>query len=234
MATIRPTTTRATTNKAVTTKAVTTRAETVRATTITARQQALINADKATATGKIAQAKTEEAQRTAPVTGTAAGYDPVTGDWLITTPDGGTIRAQALTDGALVGKRLPLQRFGDSQTSAVNAPPSGSNGGAGGNVISQIEAAQRDVLNVLAIEQIDVAIDEPKNRSYTITQYQAYPCRIEALHQPEVDYTIAIAPAVGEPVEVGGTITLTLSGIPDGEDDPIPPPLSVSIATRRI
>jgi hypothetical protein len=84
------------------------------------------------------------------------------------------------------------------------------------------------------VEQIDVAIDEPKNRSHTITQYQSYPCRIEALHQPGVSYTVAIAPAVGEAVDLGGTITLSLSGIPDGEDDPATPPLSVSIATRRI
>lgn len=85
------------------------------------------------------------------------------------------------------------------------------------------------------IEQIDVAIDVPANRSYLIVYSQRYPCRIEALHKPATtNYTIAISPAVGETVEVEGQITLTLSGIPDAEGDPAQPPLSVSIETRRL
>jgi hypothetical protein len=81
-----------------------------------------------------------------------------------------------------------------------------------------------------ALEQIDVAIDLPKNRAYRCVQSQRYPCTIVALHIPTVAYTISIAPTVGADVALGGTITLTLSGVPGGEDEP----LSVSIETRRI
>jgi hypothetical protein len=84
------------------------------------------------------------------------------------------------------------------------------------------------------IEAIDVAIDVPANRSYLIVFSQRYPCRIEALHQPTVSYTVAISPVVGETVAVEGQITLTLSGIPDAEGDPAQPSLSVSIETRRL
>lgn len=85
-----------------------------------------------------------------------------------------------------------------------------------------------------AIEQIDVAIDVPANRDYLITYSQRYPCRIEALHRPPADYTIDLAPAVGTTLEVGDQITITLSGIPDGEDDEPPPPISLTIELRRL
>jgi hypothetical protein len=80
------------------------------------------------------------------------------------------------------------------------------------------------------LEQLDVAIDLPTNREYRVTKSQRYPCTIVALHIPTVAYTISIAPTVGSDVALGGTITLTLSGVPDGEDEQI----AVSIETRRI
>jgi hypothetical protein len=182
---------------------------------LNAKQKALINADKAVAAGKLALAKQEDAARSAPVTGLAAGYDPVTGDWLISTPDGGTIRAQSLTDGALVGKRLPVQRFGDSQTSAVSAPPAG-NGGATGNVTSQIEAAQRDVVNLLATESLPFRIEPAvaANETFTLDPYQHYAVRIEALEGVS-GATVAVSPAVGSIAEVGSAISITLSAVPD-------------------
>lgn len=197
----------------------------------TARQKILIRAAMAEAQMRVDMAKKEEAQRTEPIAGGVAGYDAVTGDWQVRTPSGGLVRAQLMSDGSPTGKLLPVQRFANSQTSAINAPPSGNRGG---NVTTQIEAAQRDVVNLLALEQIDVAIDVPANRDYLIVFSQRYPCRIEALHQPSVSYAIAINPAVGETVAVEGQITLTLSGIPDAEGDPAQPPLSVSIETRRL
>jgi hypothetical protein len=196
-----------------------------------ARERVLINAAKTEAQLKTDMAEKEKAQRTEPIAGSVAGYDATTGDWQVRTPSGGLVRAQLMSDGSPTGKLLPIQRFANSQTSAINAPPSGNQGG---NMTTQIEAAQRDVVNLLALEQIDVAIDVPANRSYLIVYSQRYPCRIEALHQPAVDYTIAISPAVGETVALEGQITLTLSGIPDGEEDELPPPLSVSIETRRL
>lgn len=182
--------------------------------TVTSRQQALINADKAAAAGNNALAKQEEAQRTAPVTGTAAGYDPITGDWLISTPDGGTIRAQSLTDGALVGKRLPVQRFGDSQTSAVSAPPAGNAGG--GNPTSQIEAAQRDVVNLLATESMPFRIEPAvaADGSFVLDPYQHYAVRIEALEGVS-GATVVTIPAIGDVASVGEAISITLSGVPD-------------------
>lgn len=83
------------------------------------------------------------------------------------------------------------------------------------------------------LEQIDVAIDVPANRSYLITYHQAYLCIVDAFHHPSVSYSITLEPAVGSVVDVGGQIGLTLSGIPDGEGDPTPSPLSVSITLRR-
>jgi hypothetical protein len=188
----------------------------VRPTTITARQQALINADKAAATGKMAQAKTEEAQRTAPITGTAAGYDPITGDWLIATPDGGTIRATPTTEGALTGKRLAVQRFGSSQTSRVSGEPLGG-GGGGGTVTSQIEAMGRDVVNLLAIESLPFRIEPDLVEAaitYTLDPYQHYPVRVEALEGVS-GATVAVSPDVGEVAAVGDPITITLSAVPD-------------------
>jgi hypothetical protein len=198
-----------------------------------ARERVLINAAKTEAQLKTDMAEKEKAQRTEPIAGSVAGYDAVTGDWQVRTPSGGIVRAQLMSDGSPTGKLLPVQRFANSQTSALNAPPSG-NGGGGGNVLTQITAAQRDVVNLLALEQIDVAIDVPANRDYLITYSQRYPCRIEALHYSPVAYTVALSPPVGTAMEVGGQIILTLSGIPDGEDDEPPPPISLSIELRRL
>jgi hypothetical protein len=182
----------------------------------TARQRALINADAARAAGQFAAARQEERARTAPITGAAAGYDPVTGDWLITTPDGGQIRAQSLTDGALVGKRLPVQRFGDSQTSAVNAPPSNAGGGGSTPVISQIEAAQKDVVNLLGIEAMPFRIEASvaEATTYTLDAYQHYAVRVEALEGVS-GATVVTSPAIGETAAIGDPITITLSALPD-------------------
>ncbi|MBW4484877.1 MAG: hypothetical protein KME14_20270 [Tildeniella torsiva UHER 1998/13D] len=116
---------------------------------ISARQRSLIATAQATAAATQAQAEAEKKARDQPITGTATGYDPVTGDWLVSTPDGGTVRAQSLTNGALVGKRLPVQRFADSQTSAVNAPPTDADQGW---VVGELEALQRDVVALGAVQ----------------------------------------------------------------------------------
>jgi hypothetical protein len=79
------------------------------------------------------------------------------------------------------------------------------------------------------LEQIDVPIDAPEDRTYLITHYQSYPCKIEAFHQPALAYTVTLAPAAGEVVAVGGSITLTLSDVPEDA-----PAVAFSIATRRI
>ena len=79
-------------------------------------------------------------------------------------------------------------------------------------------------------EQIDVPIDQPENRAYVLCQSQRYKIEIVALFPPPgITYTAAISPAVGQSVEVGGTITLTLSGI-GGEVAAA----AFSIETRRI
>lgn len=84
------------------------------------------------------------------------------------------------------------------------------------------------------LEQIDVAIDVPANRDYVTTYSQRYPVKIVALHAPAASYTITLSPAPGSTLALGSSITLTLSGIPDGESDPPQPPLSVTIETRRV
>jgi hypothetical protein len=84
-------------------------------------------------------------------------------------------------------------------------------------------------------EQIDVAIDVPANREYIITLRQTYPIQIVALWQPpSASYTITLSPPVESELEVGDSISVTLSGIPDGEEDEPPPPLALSIETRRL
>jgi hypothetical protein len=90
---------------------------------LTATEKALISAQRQQATYQVQQSQSERDSRTAPVTGTVAGYDPVTGDWLVDTPDGGQIRARSLSNANLSGQRLPIQAFGGSLTAAVDAPP---------------------------------------------------------------------------------------------------------------
>ena len=196
-------------------------------TVVSARQRSLSMAATAGASNQMAQAKKEQDARVAAVTGRNNGYDPVTGDWLITTPDGGTIRAQSLTNGALTGKRLAVQRFGDSQTSAVNAPPSDT---SGGNVTSQVESAKKDVVTLLAIESMPFRIEASvvEAGTYTLDPYQHYAVRIEALEGVS-GATVAVSPAVGEIADVGAEISITLSDITD------PPEVVLgSILLRRV
>jgi len=189
----------------------------------TARTQALIAAEKARAAAALEAARKEAEQRSAPITGTVAGYDSTTGDYLVNTPDGGTLRVQSLTDGALVGLRLPVQRFGDSQTSAVNAPP--AQGGSGG--AASIESAQRDVVNLLAVETLDFRVETPEDIEYILAPYQHYAVRIETL-QGASGGTVSTSPAVGEIAAIGSAISITVSGSDPGT------PLLGSILLRRV
>jgi hypothetical protein len=190
-----------------------------------ARERILINAAKTEAQAKNDLAKKEEAQRTAPVTGTLAGYDATVGAYLFTTPDGGTVRAQLLSDGAPTGLQVPLQRFGDSQTCAAQTRPSGN---AGGNVVSQIESAQRDVVNLLSTEALDFRIDVPEATTYILSAYQHYAVRIEALEGVS-GATVATSPAIGDTAAVGDAISITVSELPD----PVVPVVG-SILLRRV
>jgi hypothetical protein len=194
-------------------------------TTTSARERVLINAALTEATAKAELAKKEEAQRTAPVTGTLAGYDATVGSYLFTTPDGGTIRAELLSDGAPTGLAVPLQRFGDSQTCAAQTRPSGN---AGGNVVSQIESAQREVVNLLSTEALDFRIEAPEETTYILSAYQHYPVRIEALLGVS-GATVVTSPAIGEVAAVGEPISITVSALAD----PVVPVVG-SILLRRV
>ena len=119
---------------------------------LTARERSRIATAQAVAAATQAQAEAEKAARVAPVTGTATGYDAITGDWLVETPDGGTLRTQSLSNASLAGKRLPIQRFADSQTSTVNTPPTEADGSW---VVSELEALQRDVVALGAVQVQD-------------------------------------------------------------------------------
>lgn len=163
----------------VTTSASSNRGTSNRGTTTTsARERVLINAALTEARAKYDLAQKEEFVRNAPVTGTLAGYDATVGAYLFTTPDGGTIRAQLLSDGAPTGLQVPLQRFGNSQTCAAQTRPSGN---AGGNVISQIEAAQRDVVNLLTTQERTITIQNPEVQQYPLMAVADRPYRYEGL-----------------------------------------------------
>lgn len=189
-----------------------------------ARQQALIAAQQARTAGQLYAANREAEQRVAPVTGVVSGYDSTTGDYLIATPDGGTIRTQSLTDGALVGLRLPVQRFGDSQTSAVSAPPSRSDSAGSATTV---ETATRDVVSLLGVETIDIRIDSPADESYTIAPYQHYAVRVDAVEGVSGG-TITTTPAIGSIAAIGDPISIAIAG-----SDPSTPFLA-SILLRRI
>jgi hypothetical protein len=119
---------------------------------ISARQQTLINVSKAKAANLSQLAKAEEKSRTAPITGVVSSYDAETGDWLITTPDGGTLRAQSLSNGTLAGQRLPISRFGNAQTTTVDAPATDADLSW---VLKEIEVAQAENLTLGTHQQID-------------------------------------------------------------------------------
>jgi hypothetical protein len=132
---------------------------------MSARQRSLIATSKAVTAGTQAQAETEKKAREQPITGTATGYDPITGDWFVSTPDGGTIRAQSLTNGALIGRRLPIQRFGDSQTSSVNAPPTDPDQGW---IVAEMELLQQDLFQLLGKDLSTGGVESPEPRHYTV------------------------------------------------------------------
>jgi hypothetical protein len=117
--------------------------------TVTARQRVLIESAKAKAAAAKNAAEQEKADRSKPISVTATGYDPTVGDYLVETPDGGTLRARSLTNGALIGRRLPLQRFDGSQTTNVNAPPTDADAGW---ILAEMEAMQRDLVRLSAVQ----------------------------------------------------------------------------------
>ena len=133
---------------------VTTRGSNVTDTTVsrnglTARQRVMIESAKAKAAAAKNAAEQEKADRSKPISVTATGYDPTVGDYLVETPDGGTLRARSLTNGALIGRRLPLQRFDGSQTTNVNAPPTDADAGW---ILAEMEAMQRDLVRLSAVQ----------------------------------------------------------------------------------
>ena len=175
-------------------------------TELNARQRSLIASNESRTAGQLYAASREAERRAAPVTGTVSGYDATTGDYLISTPDGGTLRTQSLTDGSLVGLRLPVQRFGDSQTSTVDARPA-----QGGAVdATTVETAQRDTVALLGVETLDFRIEAPEDTTYVLAPYQHYAVRVEAL-QGVSGGTVVTTPALGTVAEVGTEISITIS-----------------------
>ena len=123
----------------------------------TARQRAIIAAEKAKSAAAMDAAKKEESARNADITVVATSYDATTGDWVASTPDGGTVRAQSLTNGSLSGLRLPLQRFSGSQTARINAPPTDADSGW---VVTEMESMQRDIVSILPPQLQDIDPDD--------------------------------------------------------------------------
>lgn len=204
----------------------------------TARQRSLIATAKAIAAANQAQAEAEKTARLAPITGTATNYDPVTGDWFVTTPGGGTIRAQSLSTGTLVGKRLPVQRFAGSQTSSVNAPPTDADSGW---MLAAIEAAQRDLFELLGFEERTIGIEFPlEAQVYPVVARNDAPRQYGALHVVNTtpDGTPATAgtatvlingvvAATGDPIAVGDWVGLRVDTVGEGI-------LAASIYARRV
>lgn len=190
----------------------------------TARERALIAVEKAKAAAAIENAKREADARDQPVTVTVASYDPTTGDWLTTTPDGGTVRAQSLTNGALTGLRLPLQRFPGSQTARINAPPSAADNGP---ILAEIESAQRDLFNILGAEERTIGIESPTaGQVYPIVARNDAPRTYVTLHviNTNTNGTLATAgtatvlingavAAVGAPIAVGDRVGLRVDTV---------------------
>ena len=143
----------ATTRRTATTRSASTTENTVQRNGTTARQRVLIAAEQAKSAAAVDAAKKETDAREQQITVVVDGYDEITGGWRVRTPDGGTVIAQSLTDGALsAGLRLPLTRPPGSQTATINAPPAGFDFGP---IIAQIEASQRDMVQVLAVQVQD-------------------------------------------------------------------------------
>jgi hypothetical protein len=189
----------------------------------TARQRVLIAAEQAKAANLAKLAEDEKAGRVRPITGGVTGYDPVTGDFIVGTPDGGEIRAQNLSTGAPTGS-VPVQRFPGSQRASFNAPPSQGDQGA---ILAEIEAAQRDVFNALADEAFPFRLDGQPDGTYTIDPYQHYRVRIEAL-EGVTGATVTVSPTVGNVAEIGDAISITVSGSASGT------PVLGSVLLRRV
>ena len=98
----------------------------------------------------------------------------------------------------------------------MNAPPSNAGGGGSTPVISQIEAAQKDVVNLLGIEALPFRIEASvaEATTYTLDAYQHYAVRVEAL-EGVAGATVAVSPAVGDVAAIGSAISITVSGVPD-------------------
>lgn len=143
----------------------------------TARKRSLLMADMEKARLKYEQSRREFEARQRPVTATLAGYDPVSGSYLVETLDGGTIRAQNLGDGAPVGLRLSVQRFADSQTSSFLTRPSRN----AGNNVSQVEAMGQGVVNLLATQERTITIQGPTVQQYPLMAVADRPYRYEGL-----------------------------------------------------
>jgi hypothetical protein len=168
-----------------------------------ARQRSLMATEKSKAAARTQAAAAESEARNAPITGTANAYDYETGDYFITTPDGGTIRAQSLTNGALVGRRLPVQRFAGSQTSTINAPPPDADSGW---IVAEMEALQRDLFILLGTEERTIGIESPTaNYVYPVVTRNDAPRVFEALHVVNTNDDGSTA--------TNGTATLMINGV---------------------
>jgi hypothetical protein len=95
-------------------------------------------------------------------------------------------------------------------------------------VVSQIESAQRDVVNLLSTEALDFRIEAPEEGGYTLSAYQHYAVRIEALEGVS-GATVVTSPVVGGTAAVGSAISIEVSALAD----PVVPVLG-SILLRRV
>jgi len=178
---------------------------------VSARQRSLIATEKAKAAARTQSAAVESDARKAPITGTAEGYDEDTGDYFITTPDGGTIRAQSLSNGALVGRRLSVQRFAGSQTSTVNAPPTDADSGW---IVAEMEALQRDLFILLGADERTIGIESPvAAQVYPVVARNDAPRVFVALH--------VVNTATNGSLGTAGTATLMVNGSAVAVDAPI-------------
>lgn len=116
------------------------------------------NAAKATAQRRKREADAERAARTDAPTGTVGSYDTTTGDWVVTLPSGGTVRAQLNSNAQPTG-RVPVQRNADSQVSAIASPPTEANFAT---LIEQIDTLSRQLVSLMGP---NVASGDPNNQT---------------------------------------------------------------------
>ncbi|MEM6836253.1 MAG: hypothetical protein AAF609_05310 [Cyanobacteria bacterium P01_C01_bin.120] len=103
------------------------------------------NVARATAARRKQERDREVAARSSPLTGRAAQYDVVTGDWLVQIAGGGTLRSQLNSNGAPVG-RVPIQRNADAQLSTISALPTEANFS---DLIEQIDLLSRALVSLM-------------------------------------------------------------------------------------